>query len=67
MRILSGAAAATRVRKIAARGSRYAEVEPAVRRIITDVRKRRDRALRKYAEQWDDLGPRESLSVSEEK
>ena len=66
MRILSGAAAATRVRKIAARGSRYAEVEPAVRRIITDVRKRRDRALRKYAEQWDDLGPRESLSVSEE-
>jgi histidinol dehydrogenase len=63
MRILSGAAAATRVRKMAARGSRYAEVEPAVRRIITDVRKRQgDRALRKYAEQWDDLGPRESLS-----
>ena len=39
MRILSGAAAAARVRKMAARGSRYAEVEPAVRRIIADVRR----------------------------
>jgi histidinol dehydrogenase len=66
MRILSGAAAAARVRKMAARGSRYAEVEPAVRRIIADVRKRGDRALRKYAEQWDGLGSQESLSVSEQ-
>ena len=65
MRILCGAAAAARVRKIAARGSRYTEVEPAVRRIIADVRKQGDRALRKYAEQWDRLGPQESLSVSE--
>ena len=66
MRILSGAAAATRVRKIAARGSRYAEVEPVVRRIIADVRKRGDRAVRKYAEQWDGLPPREPLRVAEE-
>jgi histidinol dehydrogenase len=65
MRILSGAAAAARVRKMAARGSRYAEVEPAVRRIIADVRKRGDRALRKYAEQWDGLGRQESVQVSE--
>lgn len=65
MRILSGAAAATRVNEIAARGSQYAEVEPLVRRIIADVGKRGDRALRKYAEQWDGLGPQESLSVSE--
>jgi histidinol dehydrogenase len=65
MRILSGTAAAARVRKIAARGSRYAEVEPAVRWIITDVRRQGDRALRKYAERWDGLGPQESLSVSE--
>ncbi|MGD0513489.1 MAG: histidinol dehydrogenase [Terriglobales bacterium] len=65
MRILSGTAAAARVRKIAARGSRYAEVEPAVRRIITDVRRQGDRALRKYAERWDGLGAQESLSVSE--
>jgi histidinol dehydrogenase len=48
-----------------ARGSRYAEVEPAVRRIIADVRRRGDRAARKYAERWDGLGPKESLQVSE--
>ena len=66
MRILSGSAAATRVRKIAGRGSRYAEVEPTVRRIIADVRRQGDRALRKYAEQWDRLSPRESFRVSEE-
>ena len=65
MRILSGAAAAARVREMAARGSRYVEVEPTVRRVIADVRRRGDRALRKYAEKWDDLGRQESLQVSE--
>ena len=65
MRILSGTAAAARVCKIAARGSRYAEVEPVVRRIIADVRRRGDRAVRKYAEQWDGLRPQESLQASE--
>ena len=66
MRILSGEAATARVRKIAARGSRYAEVEPAVRRIVAGVRSRGDRALRKYAERWDGLRPGMSLRVSEE-
>jgi len=65
MRILSGAAATARVRKMAARGSRYAEVEPLVRRIVADVRKHGDRALRKYAERWDGLPSGESLQVSE--
>ena len=66
MRILSGAAAAARVRKLAARGSQYAQVEPAVRRIIADVRKHGDRALRKYAERWDGLSQQEPLRVSED-
>jgi histidinol dehydrogenase len=66
MRILSGGAAAASVRKMAARGSRYAEVEPGVRRIVADVRRRGDRAVRKYAEQWDGLPPREPLRVAEE-
>jgi histidinol dehydrogenase len=66
MRILTGAAAAARVRKIAARGSRYAEVEPVVRRIVADVRRKGDRAARKYAERWDGLRPQESLQVSEQ-
>lgn len=65
MRILSGAAAAASVRKMAARGSRYAEVEPAVSRIIADVRRRGDRAVRKYAERWDGLQPGTPLKVSE--
>jgi histidinol dehydrogenase len=51
---------------MAARGSRYAEVEPGVRRIVADVRRRGDRAVRKYAEQWDGLPPREPLRVAEE-
>ena len=66
MRILSGAAATARVRKMAARGSRYAEVEPVARRIIADVRKQGDPTLRKYAERWDGLRPQESLQVSEQ-
>jgi len=66
MRILSGSAAAAQVRKIAARGSRSAEVEPAVRRIVADVRRRGDRAVRKYAERWDGMRPGASLQVSEE-
>jgi histidinol dehydrogenase len=66
MRVLTGAAAEARVRKMAARESRYAEVEPVVRRIIADVRRRGDRALRKYAEQWDGLRSQESLQVSGE-
>jgi histidinol dehydrogenase len=66
MRILSGAAARARVQKIAARGSRYLEVEPAVQRIIANVRAQGDRALRKYAQRWDGLLPRASLQVSEQ-
>jgi histidinol dehydrogenase len=76
MRILTGAAASARVHKMSSRGSRYAEVEPVVRKIIADVRNDvrndndradiRDRALRKYAEQWDGLRPQQSLQVPEE-
>jgi histidinol dehydrogenase len=51
---------------MAARGSQYAEVEPAVRRIIAAVRRRGDRAVRKCAERWDGLRPQESLQVSEQ-
>jgi len=66
MRILSGGAATAKVRKIAARGSRYAEVEPVVRRIIADVRRQGDRALRRYAERWDGLRTQEAFQVSVE-
>jgi len=66
MRILSGAAAEARVRKMAGRGSRFAGVEPAVRRIVAEVRRDGDRSLRKYAERWDGLLRGTPLKVSEQ-
>jgi histidinol dehydrogenase len=65
-RILSGVAARACVRKMAARGSRYAEVEPVVRRIIADVRRQGDHAVRKYSERWDGLIPETALQVSQQ-
>ncbi len=65
MRILSGPAAAAKVRKIAARSAQFDQVEPQVRRIVEDVRRNGDRALRRYAERWDGLARNESLGVAE--
>src|SRR5579872_352844 len=65
MRVLSGPAAAARVKKIAARSADLATVEPQVRRIVDDVRRHGDRALRKYAERWDGLAPNAALQVDE--
>jgi histidinol dehydrogenase len=66
MRIFSRAAALARIEKIAARASRYSEVEHAVARIIADVRRLGDRALRKYGQRWDGLHAHMPLQVSEE-
>ncbi len=65
MRILAGRSAVKRVRELAARGSQFASVEPQVRRIIADVRRDDDRALRRYAQRWDGLGKDEPLRVDE--
>lgn len=43
-----------------------AKVEPAVRRIVEDVRCRGDRALVKYARRWDGLPDKRPLKVSQE-
>jgi histidinol dehydrogenase len=64
MRILSGAAASRRVRRLEGRTSDFEEVESAVRNIVADVRRHGDRALRKYAEKWDGLISKQSLVVS---
>ena len=56
MKIFSGRAAETRVRKIAARSSQLDAVEVPVRRIVSDVKLNGDAALRKYSQRWDDLG-----------
>ncbi len=42
-----------------------AEVEPAVRRIVNNVRRNGDRALRRYAARWDGLDKGEPLRVPE--
>src|SRR5216683_6327190 len=65
MRILSGKSAAAYVREIEQRGSRLEEIEPAVRRIVDDVRRNGDRALLKYARRFDALAPKQGLRVSD--
>ena len=54
------------VERLAARSARLSGLEPRVRRIIEGVRRGGERSLRKYAERWDGLGPKQSLRVSEE-
>jgi histidinol dehydrogenase len=55
------------VTALAERGATdLAEVEPAVRRIVRDVRRNGDRAVRRYATRWDGLGKSEPLRVSED-
>ncbi len=65
MRILSGRVAEARVKQLAARGSQFGTVEPLVRKIAEDVRRNGDRALRKYARQWDGLKAKDSIRISE--
>src|SRR2546426_1569178 len=65
MRQLSGRAAAIAVERIAARGTKPSALEPRVRHIVQDVRRRGDRALRRYAERWDGLEAGQSLPVTD--
>jgi histidinol dehydrogenase len=66
MRILEGAEQARLVTALAERGATdLAEVEPAVRRIVNDVRRNGDRAVRRYATSLDGLSKREPLRVPE--
>jgi histidinol dehydrogenase len=55
MRILSDRAAAAHVRALSERGAQLAEIEPAVQKIVNDVRRGGDNALRGFAERWDGL------------
>lgn len=64
MRILEGSAAEAYVKTLEQRGSRLDEVEPAVRRIVDDVRRNGDEALLKYAREFDGLRRKQNLRVS---
>src|SRR5258708_4746332 len=67
MRILEGPAQARLVTALAERGATdLAEVEPAVRRIVHDVRRNGDRAVRRYATSFDGLPKGEPLRVPNE-
>lgn len=67
MRILEGARVARFVAAAAERGaSDLTDIEPAVRRIVRDVRRNGDRAIRRYATRWDGLKKQGSLRVSED-
>jgi len=65
IRILSGRSAEAFVRRLENRGATgLAKVEIKARRIVNDVRKNGDRALRRYAEKWDGLARKQALRVS---
>jgi histidinol dehydrogenase len=66
MRTLRGRKAETFVRTLEQRGaSDLARVEKTVSRIVTDVRKNGDRALRRYAEKLDGLKSKQPFRVSD--
>jgi histidinol dehydrogenase len=65
MRLLSGCAAAAAVERLAGRGAQFSALEPKVRRIVNNVRRRGDRSLRRYAERWDDLHSDQALRVAD--
>ncbi|HEY6305811.1 MAG TPA: histidinol dehydrogenase [Candidatus Angelobacter sp.] len=66
MRIVSGRGAEALVRMLEKRGATsLAKVDRRVRGIVDDVRKNGDRALRRYAEKWDGLKPRQPVRVPE--
>src|SRR5258708_11362771 len=66
MRILEGKRAESAVRKLEQRcQTAVGSVEKRVRRIVDDVRKRGDSSLRRYAQKWDGLLPKQPLRVSE--
>ena len=65
MRVLSGKAAEALVHKLEQRGSSsLGKVEKQVHRIVEQVRKNGDTALRRYAKKWDRVGFNDPLRVS---
>ena len=66
MPILEGVEQTRLVTALAGRGATdLAKVEPAVRRIVREVRRHGDRAVRRYATCWDGLGKNDPLRVPE--
>jgi len=64
MRIVSGSEASEMIHRIAARGQQVGPSENQAQRIVREVRKNGDSALRRFAGQWDGLSPQEPLKIS---
>jgi len=64
MRIVVGRDAAGMVATLAARGKQFGRVERQAKRIVDDVRRGGDPALRRFAARWDGLKEKEPLRVS---
>jgi histidinol dehydrogenase len=64
MRTFQGPAALRRVQQLASRGDQGQSLDTQVRRIVDLVRGQGDRALRRFAERWDGLAPRQPLAVA---
>ena len=65
MRVLSGPSAARMIKRLVSRGTSLSALEPKVRSIVNNVRRRGDAALRRYGAQWDGLAKNQPLTVSE--
>jgi histidinol dehydrogenase len=65
MRVVSGRAAASLIRRLSVRNTQLSALEPRVRRIVNDVRHHGDRSLRTYAKRWDGLAANQPLRVPE--
>jgi histidinol dehydrogenase len=65
MRVFSGRKASAAVERLAARGANFVRLEGRVQRMVNGVRRDGDRALRRYAEQWDGLTSGQPLLVSQ--
>jgi histidinol dehydrogenase len=66
MRIVSGQTAAAEVERLSRRESELNALEAPVRRIVNGVRTKGETALRRYAQRWDGLLPKQPIRVSDD-
>src|SRR5690242_3578961 len=67
MKVVESKKAAQIISRLVNRGAvNTAKAEPVARKILSDIRKGRDKSLRKYAERWDGLRKGQPLRVTEQ-